>query len=73
MVRDPNIIMEDLDEARKQSEELYTALMDLGGEMAGNSSQRSTFTQLVHELTEANNTVKALEGEFKQITGDSTC
>ena len=38
--------------------------MDLGGEMAGNSSQRLTFTQLVHKLTEANNVVKALEGEF---------
>ena len=73
MVRDSNIIMEDLNEARKQSEELYTALIDLGGEMAKDSSQRSTFMQLVHEFIEANTIVKALECELKQAPGDSTC
>ena len=71
MVRDPNIIMEDLNEARKQNEELYTALIDLGGEMAKDSSQRSTFMQLVHELMEANNTAKALEGELIKRPGNS--
>lgn len=71
MVRDPNIIMEDLNEARKQNEELYTALIDLGGEMAKDSSQRSTFMQLVHELMEANNTAKALEGELIERPGNS--
>lgn len=71
MVRDPNIIMEDLDEARKQNDKLYTALIDLGGEMAKDSSQRSTFTQLVYKLMDANNTVKALEDEFIARTGNS--
>lgn len=71
MVRDPNIIMEDLDEARKQSDKLCTALIDLVGKMAKDSSQYSTFMQLVHELTEANNTVKALEDEFIARTGNS--
>lgn len=73
MVRDSDIIMEDLNEARKQSEELYTALIDLGGEMAKDSSQRSTFMQLLHEFIEASTIVKALECELKQATGDSTC
>ena len=72
MVRDPNIIMEDLGEARKQSDKLCTALIDLVGEMAKDSSQYSTFMQLVHELTEANNTVKVLENELKQATVTST-
>lgn len=71
MVRDPNIIMEDLDEARKQNDKLYTALIDLGGEMAKDSSQRSTFTQLAYKLMDANNTVKALEDEFIARTGNS--
>lgn len=71
MVRDPNIIMEDLDEARNQNDKLYIELIDLGGEMAKDSSQRSTFTQLVHGLAESNNTVKALEKEFTQATVNS--
>lgn len=73
MVRDSNIIMEDLDEARKQNEKLYTALIDLVGEMAKDSSQYSTFIQLVHELTEANTNLKLLENELKQATVTSTC
>lgn len=71
MVRDSNIIMEDLDEARKQSDEVYTALISLAGKIASDGGQCTKLIKLLHELMEANGRVKVLENEFTQATGNS--
>lgn len=70
MVRDPNIIMEGLGEARKQSNELYDALTNLIDGITNDSSQRETFFKLMDELMEAIINVNFLEKEFAQATGN---
>lgn len=72
MVRDTNIIMEDLNEARKQSNEHYDALINLIDEITNDSSQRETFFKLMDELMEEVINVNFLEKEL-QAKGDSTC